>query len=127
MKRNRHNQWKKMFSSRLATLLLVFFLLLIWWFVAGEVIAHNTLRVSIRLARERYEESLANRDELQKLLSVIDSPEYIEVEAKRKLNKKKVGENVFVVGERLTERKDRSVQPREPEERAGDWFEFFGF
>lgn len=127
MKLNRQHQWKKMFSTRLVTFGLVFFLLLIGWFVAGEVVAHKELRSSTQLVQSRYEEALAKRDELQRILSVIESPEYIEAEAKRKLNMKKAGESVFVVGEGETERKSLLVQPREPEERAGDWFEFLGF
>ncbi len=127
MKATRRNHLRHILSSRLVTLGLVCLVLLIGWFVTGEVVAHNELRSSTRLVQSRYEEALTKRGELERILTIIERPEFIEAEAKRKLNMKKAGESVFVIGEHEQEQERSPAQEREPEARAEDWFEFLGF
>lgn len=96
------------------------------WMVGNEAVAHKALRARMEREQARYDEALKKQEELKKVLTLMDSQEYLEFEAKQKLNLKKEGEQVFIIGTTQGEGKTEPSQTASPQRRAKGWFDFLG-
>lgn len=126
MRPKKNIAFRSLFKSRVATVVLVLLIIGTGWILTGELARRERNRREAEALRRDIVEIEQKNQELEGILNMISDPEYLEREARSKLNLKKEGEKVFVVNANRDTESEIQMDKSETK-RSTNWLNFLGF
>jgi len=122
-KGSEENNFKRLYHSNIATI--VIFIVLVFSFINAtkEVVLRHGIKKEINRLEEQFNELNGEKDNLENLVSYLETDEYIEEEARLKLNLSKPGEKQI----NLASGNDTNLDIKEVSELSNynKWFNYF--
>lgn len=126
MRPKKNIAFRSLFKSRVTTVVLVLLIIGTGWILTGELARRERNRREAEALRRDIVEIEQKNQELEGILNMISDPEYLEREARSKLNLKKEGEKVFVVNANRDTESEIQMDKSETK-RSTNWLNFLGF
>lgn len=118
--------WIKLINSKFFLILMFFLLLYVGYAIYGELNSQKDIKNNIQTLEAEQKKLEDNNLDLTALLKYYKSDEYIEKEAREKLNMARVGEHVVIVPDNeAASKKDQSSDKFKNKKNWELWVEYF--